>query len=166
MPFFILLALLTVSSASAQEGPWSIVLAPAEEPGEPLVVTGTVYGPDGRTPLKGISVYVYHADNDGYYRKGTLSSRDPRLHGTMITNAQGRYEFRTIKPKGYQNRPAHIHFVITGRGYEKLDVELQFDGDPRLGGERGADSFSIIQPLERDKNEVWRCTRDFKLTPR
>ena len=42
-------------------------LAPAGEPGTPLVVTGVVYRPDGRTPAAGVLVYAYHTKAAGVY---------------------------------------------------------------------------------------------------
>ncbi len=149
---------------------WKTVIASSDEPGEPLIVSGTVYKPDGKTPVEGITVYVYHTDAEGYYRKGSNSSSNPRLHGTMITNAEGKYEFRTIKPGSYpQGRvAAHIHYVISGKGYEKQYAELMFEGDPYLSDRARANAakdgtFATVRPLTRDKNGVWRGVRDIKL---
>lgn len=47
---------------------WDIVVAPAGEPGERLVVTGHVVSRADRSPLAGIMVYVYHADAKGDYQ--------------------------------------------------------------------------------------------------
>jgi hypothetical protein len=40
-------------------GSWRATLCSEKEPGEPLVVSGTIYGPDGRTPLEGLNLFVY-----------------------------------------------------------------------------------------------------------
>ncbi len=155
---------------SAGSASWNLVIPPKDEPGEPLIVSGTVYAPDGKTPVEGITVYVYHTDAEGYYRKGNNGSSNPRLHGTMRTNAEGKYEFRTIKPGPYPGGgvPAHIHYVISGKGYEKQYDEVMFEGDKYNTSKTRvqsspSDTFSMIRPLRRDKDGVWRCVRDIKL---
>lgn len=159
------------SSASQNNSAWRIVLVSDDEPGEPMIVTGTVYASDGKTPVAGIEVHVYHTDTEGYYRKGNNSSSNPRIKGTMRTNAQGKYELRTIKPAAYPGggNPAHIHYVISGKGYAKQYDALQFEGDRwlrnhgKLTEQQKADAFSTIRPLTKDKNGVWRVVKDIKL---
>lgn len=158
------------STASATNDAWRIVIASKDEPGEPLIVFGTVYKPDGKTPVEGITVYVYHTDAEGYYRKGNNSSSNPRLHGTMTTNAEGKYEYRTIKPAAYPGggNPAHVHYVISGKGYTKQYDELQFEGDrwlrnPQLSASQRGDNFLSVRPLIKDKDGVWRVVKDIRL---
>lgn len=158
------------STAAAIIGEWKTVITSKDEPGEPLIVSGTVYKPDGKTPVAGITIYVYHTDAEGYYRKGSNSSSNPRLHGTMITNAEGKYEYRTIKPAAYPGggNPAHVHYVISGKGYSKQYDELQFEGDrwlknPHLSALQRADTFLSVRPLTKDKDGVWRVVKDIKL---
>lgn len=161
MSLFALQAL--APTGSAIFGSWKTVLTSKDEPGEPLIVSGTVYGPDGKTPAPGITVYVYHTDAEGYYRKGTNSSENPRLKGTMITNAEGRYEFRTIKPGAYPGggNPAHIHYVLSGKGYPEQRDEVMFEGDPYLTPRQKGSSH--VRPLTRDQEGIWRCVYDVKL---
>ncbi|MGH7494236.1 MAG: hypothetical protein ACREOO_17840 [bacterium] len=150
---------------------WRAVLNSKEEPGEPMVVTGTVYAVDGKTPVSGIAVYVYHTDAEGYYRKGNNNSSNPRLKGTMITSAEGKYEYRSIRPAPYPGggNPAHVHYVISRKGIEKQYEELQFEGDPILGREgqlteaQRADTFADVRPCARDANGVWRVVKDIRL---
>lgn len=163
-----MIALLLVISLFALQafttfGSWKAVLTAKDEPGEPLVVTGTVYLPDGKTPAAGVTVYVYHTDAEGYYRKGENSSSNPRIKGTMITNSDGRYEFRTIKPGAYPGggNPAHIHYVLSGKGHAEQRDEVMFAGDPYLAP-REKDS-NHVRPLTRDNDGVWRCVYDIKL---
>lgn len=144
-------------------GSWKTVITTKDEPGEPLVVTGTVYLPDGKTPAAGITVYVYHTDAEGYYRKGANNSSNPRIKGTMTTNGEGKYEFRTIKPGAYPGggNPAHIHYVLSGKGHAEQRDEVMFAGDPYLSP-REKDS-NQVRPLTRDNDGVWRCVYDIKL---
>lgn len=116
---------------------WKTVIPPSDEPGEPLAISGTIYLPDGTTPAKGIVLFVYHTDATGYYNKQDDASH-PRLRGWMRTNADGRYEFRTIKPGAYphRNTPAHIHAHIYGPGYSERSIDdYWFKDDPRITAE-------------------------------
>jgi protocatechuate 3,4-dioxygenase, beta subunit len=150
---------------------WETVIAPKDEPGEALVVSGTVFAPDGRTPVRGATVYVYHTDINGYYNNtGARGSDNPRLRGWMRTGADGKYEYRTIKPGPYPSSriPAHIHYVVTAPGYKERGFEIVFEGDPYLTEEIRADAkkeFSgyAIQSLERDSQRILRCVQNVKL---
>ena len=153
-----------------KNAPSKIAVAAKAEPGERLTVTGSVYGSDGKTPLSGVSVYVYHTDAKGLYTPENNDNRNPRLRGYMRTDAQGRYEFSTIKPAPYPNNriPAHIHYVVNAPGYKERVFEIVFAGDPliderlRADAAREGSAFSI-RPLTRDQQGMWRCTQDIKM---
>ena len=171
----LLLLLSPVCSAQAprvadKDAPWKVTVAPKNEPGERLIVSGRVYGQDGKTPLAGVSIYVYHTDIRGYYSGETSDSNNPRLRGYMRTDAQGRYEYDTIKPGPYpaSRVPAHIHYVVTAPGYQEKIFEIVFQGDPYLNDEIHAqaareDSAFSLRALERDPQGVLRCTQDIRL---
>lgn len=160
----------SASAKAATDSSWSMRITSSDEEGEPMVVTGTVYAPDGKTPLPGITVYVYHTDGQGYYRKGSNSSQNPRLKGTMKSNAEGKYEYRTIRPAPYPGggNPAHVHYVLSGKGYAKQYDALMFEGDRYLSQKQRStfdplDTFSDVRPLVRDQNGVWRAVKDVRL---
>ncbi|HKY03960.1 MAG TPA: protocatechuate 3,4-dioxygenase [Blastocatellia bacterium] len=150
--------------------PSKIVITSKDEPGEPLVVTGRVFAEDGRTPLAGVSVYVYHTDKRGYYSGESTGNSNPRLRGWMRTDEQGTYEYRTIKPGAYPQggAPAHIHYVVTGPGYKEKVFEIVFEGDPQLSDRikadaRNEDSGFSLRPITRDKDGTLRVVQDIKL---
>jgi len=153
-----------------KNAPSKVTVTSKGEPGEQLIVSGKVFGKDGRTPLAGASVYVYHTDAKGLYTPGTNDNRNPRLRGYMRTDEQGRYEYTTIKPAPYPGNtiPAHIHYVVTAPGYKERIFEIVFEGDPLINDRIRTDAakeesgFSI-RPLERDKQGVLRCTQDVRL---
>jgi protocatechuate 3,4-dioxygenase beta subunit len=155
-----------------KDAPSKTTVADKQEPGERLIVAGRVFKADGVTPLAAASVYVYHTDQKGYYTPGVNDNRNPRLRGYMRTDAQGRYEFSTIKPGPYPNSriPAHIHYVVNAPGYSERIFEIVFEGDPFLDDRVRQESanewsgFSLRQ-LEKDGQGALRCTQDIKLRP-
>lgn len=62
---------------------WQISIAPPDEPGDSLIVTGTVYRPDGRTPAPGVILYVYHTNAQGIYPKKGDETGNGRRHGYL-----------------------------------------------------------------------------------
>ena len=140
----------------ATHRPWRATIAPANEPGERLVVTGFVFAADGKTPLQDIEVYVYHTDSAGLYNLDSRNSSDPRLKTHLWTNADGRYEFSTIKPGPYPQggAAAHIHFVLTAPDVEKHHFEIFFAGDRFLDAEtrRRSDVGSVCKIVEPVKH--------------
>jgi protocatechuate 3,4-dioxygenase beta subunit len=145
-------------------------IAPVSEPGEPLVITGTVFDGSGTKPVPGVVVFAYQTDAKGLYTPSG-AARPPRLRGWVRTDAQGRYAFRTIKPGPYPGGgvPAHVHFVLSGAGHPRQEAEeLRFEGGEYLTPEiteasRRAGRFGGVRPLVKGADGVWRCTFDLKL---
>jgi protocatechuate 3,4-dioxygenase, beta subunit len=151
---------------------WQSEMVPEGEPGEQLVMSGTIYEPDGKTPAKGILLYVYNTDAKGLYRSREGEHQHGRLRGWMRTDASGRYEFHTIKPASYPglaSPPAHIHTTLSGPGYPEYWIDsYQFDDDPRLTDRHrrslsGRGGFNSIVKLSRDASGLWRGARDIRL---
>lgn len=161
----------TVTSSAQDSVPWNIKIVSDQEPGEPLIVSGTIYYSDGKEPLSGITLYVYQTDATGRYSTSGGNNRGTRIHGVMRTNAQGQYEFRTIKPGSYPNsrNPAHIHAYVSGPGYPEYWIdEYLFADDPfitddarRSAGAQG--KFSHILSLTRRSDGILRAVRDIKI---
>lgn len=148
---------------------WSITIAGPDEPGQRMVVEGRVLESDGTTPVAGATVFVFHTDDEGYYSRGGMDESDARLCGLMLTDADGRYRFETVKPGHYATGgpPAHVHYRVWGPDLPRQSFSLNFEGDPLLG-ERGQDAsanptWTTIRPAEPGDDGVLRVVRDLKL---
>jgi protocatechuate 3,4-dioxygenase beta subunit len=160
-----------VANKPESEPVWSTKIVSDSEPGEPLIVSGTIYSPDGKQPMAGITLYVYQTDATGVYTTSGGDNRATRIHGVMRTNADGRYQFRTIKPGSYPNsrNPAHIHAYVSGPGYPEYWIdEYHFHDDPYISADEKARAgnrglFSPILKLERGSDGILRAVRDIKI---
>lgn len=154
-----------------REAPSTAVLAGTDEPGERLVLSGTVFAADGTTVVRGVTVYAYQTDVLGLYTPENRQGTPPRLRAWAATDGAGRYEFQTIKPGHYPNRtlPAHIHMTVSSdRLAEWWLPEVRFTGDPflrpddeRLSAASGR--FGNVRPLVSGPGGVLRCTRDLRI---
>ena len=109
------------------------VLAGAGEEGLRLVVRGRLFAPDGERPAGGAIVYAYQTNAKGVYapEEGT----PPRLRAFMKTDAEGRFQYDTIRPGSYPGtkNPAHVHHQAWGGGWPaQWLAELNFTDDPFL----------------------------------
>lgn len=162
-----------VVSPRAKNVPAKITIVSDQEPGLPLIVSGTIYAPDGKKPLEGITLYVYQTDATGVYStSGTGGdNRNTRIHGVMRTGADGRYEFRTIKPASYPGTriSAHIHAYVSGADYPEYWIdEYNFADDPLVTEDvkrrfSSLGSFSPVLTLTRGSDGILRGVRDIKV---
>jgi len=110
--------------------------------GERILVHGRVLDEDGH-PVRGALVEVWQANAAGRYRHKVDqhdAPLDPNFTGAgrVLTDDQGCYQFRSIKPGAYPWgnhynawRPAHIHFSLFGAGIlSRLVTQMYFPGDP------------------------------------
>jgi protocatechuate 3,4-dioxygenase beta subunit len=160
----------TVSAERLENVPWQTTIVSNNEPGEPMIISGIIYAPDGRTALEGINLFVYQTDATGRYSTSGGDNRNTRIHGLMRTNSEGRYEFRTIKPAPYpaSRIAAHIHAYVSGPGYPEYWIdEYHFDDDQFVTGEMrskaGEGNFSSILKLTRGGDGIWRGVRDIRI---
>lgn len=112
--------------------------------GERIIVHGQVLD-QNRRPVPNTLVEFWQANAAGRYRHKNdtyLAPIDPNFGGCgrALTDENGYYYFRTVKPgpypwRNYVNswRPAHIHFSIFGTGFaQRLITQMYFEGDPLI----------------------------------
>jgi len=112
--------------------------------GERIVVSGRLLDENSR-PVAHALIEIWQANAAGRYRHAVDdhdAPLDPNFSGAgrVLTDAEGRYRFLTIKPGAYpwRNhynawRPSHVHFSIFGVGLaQRLVTQMYFPGDPLL----------------------------------
>ena len=100
---------------------------------------------DNGKPIPHTLVEMWQANAGGRYRHKNdkyLAPLDPNFGGVgrCLTDEQGMYRFRTIKPGPYpwpndmnSWRPAHIHVSVTGPSIStRLITQMYFEGDPLI----------------------------------
>jgi len=118
-------------------------------PGPALFVDCTVKDVKGN-PIAGAEVDVWHSSPEGFYEQQDPKQADMNLRGKFMTDAAGKFSFRSVKPAGYpipvdgpvgdllraahrhNFRPAHLHFLIFKEGFKTLISQIYVNGDPRL----------------------------------
>lgn len=118
-----------------------------EQNAERLYMSGYVKDEQGN-PIPGAKVEVWHCNLNGLYSYFDSSQPDFNLRRAIITDANGRYEFKSFLPVGYScppggstdtlmsllgrhgSRPAHIHFFVTAPDFRKLTTQINIEGDP------------------------------------
>ncbi|MBM3538814.1 MAG: catechol 1,2-dioxygenase [Alphaproteobacteria bacterium] len=125
----------------------SIVRSPT--PGPVLFMTAQVVD-QKKQPVAGAEVDIWQSSPAGYYENQDDSQVEMNLRGKFITDAQGRFWFRSVKPAGYPIptdgvvgnllklqkrhpfRPAHVHALIFKPGLKTLISQVYAGDDPNL----------------------------------
>lgn len=97
-------------------------------------IGGRVLDNNGQ-PVSNALVEIWQCDNTGKYNHS--GDRQPQRfdeffqgYGRTVTNENGEYRFRTIKPVPYPGRTPHIHFKVAAAGYEELTTQMYVAGEP------------------------------------
>lgn len=149
--------------------------------GELCLYEGRVIDADG-APIEGATIDVWSDNADGFYDVQQPDIQ-PRFNnrGRFITGSDGAYSFVGIKPVAYPipddgpvgkmlaamgrhpNRPAHLHYLVTAPGYEKIVTHI-FDGEDKWLSSDAVFGVkeSLITPFEPASGETqWRAPFDF-----
>lgn len=150
--------------------------------GESCLFEGRVIDIHGN-PIEGAKVDVWSDNAEGFYdvqQPGIQPKWNNR--GTFVTGPDGVYRFVGIKPVSYPipndgpvgqmldhlgrhpYRPAHMHYLITADGYQKLVTHVFVGDDPYIESDTvfGVKN-TLIAPFERLANHstIWRSPFDF-----
>ena len=144
----------TLTEATGPVDGWDRLMGPAfhdmttQHSGEPIGqrihVSGRVLDEDAR-PVANTVVEIWQANSAGRYihnKDGWDAPLDPNFTGAgrVVTDAEGRYRFTTIRPGAYpwgnhKNawRPAHIHLSLLGPAFAtRLVTQMYFPDDPLI----------------------------------
>jgi catechol 1,2-dioxygenase len=154
--------------------------------GESCLFEGQVLDTDGN-PVAGARIDVWSDNADGYYdvQQPTVQPKWNN-RGIFVTGADGRYSFVGIKPVSYPIpddgpvgqmlgllgrhpfRPAHMHYLVTAPGFQKVVTHTFVGDDPYLSSDTvfGV-KRSLVAPFEpiKDGATMWRSPFNFVLVP-
>ncbi len=132
--------------------------------GPPLFFTGRVVETAGQ-PVVGAEIDVWQSTPDGLYENQDPTQAEMNLRGVFLSQADGRFSFRSVRPAGYpvpvdgptgvlikaQNRhnyrPAHLHFLIYKTGYKTIASQVYPSDDPHLQSDS---QFAVTKALVAD----------------
>jgi catechol 1,2-dioxygenase len=179
-----------IPGAPLLERPYVLPQRP-DEVGESLAMSGTVSGPGGR-PLQDAELDMWQATAQvpGQYSNVHPGIPDFNLRGRFRTDADGRFEVRTVVPAPYTIRktgptgelfhligrsawrPSHVHFKVSHPEHQTLTTQLFFTGGDYLDTDAGnAVKPDLIIPLTTDEGDphstdrAHRANYDFVLEP-
>lgn len=176
-------------------GPFHVEDAPRRKMGDNICLDGKgesclfegqvldLYG----APIAGARVDVWSDNADGFYdvqQPGIQPRGNNR--GVFVTGPDGRYAFRGIKPVSYPipedgpvgqmlahlgrhpYRPAHMHYLITAPGFQRLVTHTFVGSDEYLSSDAvfgvKASLIALYERLEGQET-LWRSPFTFVLVP-
>lgn len=124
--------------------------------GVPLYLTGRILDRRGN-PIAQAEVEIWQCDANAVYHHpagGAESERDPHFqgYGRALSEADGRFHFRTIRPVPYPGRTPHIHVRIAPRSGGVLATQLYLPDEP------GNPRDFLFRQLSRDEQAALTLT--------
>ncbi|MCA3744734.1 MAG: hypothetical protein IM672_00210 [Phenylobacterium sp.] len=106
--------------------------------GRHIHISGRVLDTTGK-PISDAVVEIWSVNASNIYFVEDGGASDPNFagFGLTTTDKNGRYSFRTIRPRGYDRylglirRTAHIHFLVKALGGEVFTTEMWFADEGR-----------------------------------
>jgi protocatechuate 3,4-dioxygenase beta subunit len=130
------------------EGPFYPIELPLDQDNDLVHVAGQdgtavgtiidVYGQlsdEAGRPLEGVHLEIWQVNGYGrYHHPGDEQDKpwDPSFqgYGRTLTDAQGRYRFRTVRPMAYPGRAPHIHFALSDSRFATFYTQMYLAGAP------------------------------------
>lgn len=126
--------------------------------GEITHLGGQVLDADG-SPIRNAVVEIWQVDGNGVYlhSRSAGERRDANFqgYGRFLTDSNGEYYFRTVKPVPYPGRTPHIHFAINRGGKRLLTTQCY------VKGEKGNERDFVLRGI-RDERQLESIMVDFK----
>jgi protocatechuate 3,4-dioxygenase, beta subunit len=118
--------------------------------GEVTYLSGHVLTKSG-SPVRNALVEIWQVDHNGaYLHTGTSNAekRDKNFqgYGRFLTDGEGRYFFRTVKPVAYPGRTPHIHFAVSRGEKRVLTTQLL------IAGEKQNESDGVFRRLRDEQS--------------
>ena len=114
-------------------------------------LSGRILDADGR-PLRNARVEIWQCDASGRYHHPHDSgpTPDPNFQGFghSLSDTQGRYRFRTIRPVPYPGRTPHIHMAVFLPGETPFVTQLYVADEPRNPSDF---LFMHLRPEQRER---------------
>ena len=135
-----------------------------QEAGTPAWVHGRVLDLDG-APIAGAELDIWQNGDNELYAVQDPEAPDDHLRGRFLTDAEGRFAFRAVRPVPYPIpddgpvgkmleatgrhpwRPAHIHIVVRAPGFKNLTTHI-FDAASDYLGDDAV--FAVKPSLRRE----------------
>ena len=136
--------------------------------------------------IPGALVDVWQASPTGLYENQDEHQADMNLRGRFITNQNGEFVYRTVKPAGYPipvdgpvgtllehqhrhaMRPAHLHFIAIAQGYRVLATQIFDAQDPCIDSDVVFGAVgALVRQFEPDPTQAqaWQLHVDIMLEP-
>lgn len=138
--------------------------------GEPWYIRGKIINQKGDR-IPNARIEVWQADDAGFYDVQSSNLEEYQGRGVLNADEQGNYYFKSIIPEAYPIphdgpvgqmlealnrhpwRPAHLHFMITAPGYERLVTHVFREGGDYLDSDAvfGVRSSLIANWIRHEK---------------
>lgn len=124
-------------AAKCRPTPWDEI-GPFYRPNAPVrssigkgyLLSGTVRSSRDCSPISGARIEIWQTGPGGQY--------DETHRATLFADRQGRYRIETVAPRGYGQRPSHIHLLVDAKGFEGLITQHY----PKQGAKK--ESFDLV----------------------
>ena len=102
--------------------------------GQTTDLSGRIIDTNGH-PLTGVRIEIWQCDANGRYHhprdnRRVALDKNFQGHGHAITDAEGNYRFRTIRPVKYPGRTPHIHTAVFPSGDKPLVTQIYIKDHP------------------------------------